>query len=172
MNLLDLLLLAMMIIGFVIGYRIGLVKQISFGAGIGIGLLQAIVSHTRVSAWIYDNTGWDNIICTLLAFILILAAVVAIIHIGGMLIAGVLDFLRLRAVDRTVGAVFSTYIAVLLLAAIVHISDRFSPDNNVLGKTSQSESLLYEKVVGTSFKVIEEAKKEMTVDEEAEDEEK
>lgn len=171
MNLLDLILIVIMIAGFAIGYRIGLVKQLSFGAGIGIGLLQAVVSSDKVSMWIYDKTGWDNWLCTPLAFILILIAVVTVLHVAGLLFSKILEFLHLKAVDQTVGALFSTYIAVLLLAAIVGISDKFSPDNNVLGKTSQKESLLYEKIVGTSFKVIEEAKKEIAVDDD-EDEEK
>ena len=169
MNLLDLLLLAFMIIGFAIGFKVGLIKQLSFGAGIALGLLQAIVSFSKVSAWMQGNTGWDSWICTPLAIILILAAVISLLQIAGWILSKVLELLHLKLVDRSIGAILATYISVLLLAAIVNISDRFSPDSKVLGKTSQSESLLYEKIVGTSFLVIEEAKKEMTVDDEEEE---
>ena len=166
MNLLDVLLLAMMTIGFLIGYQVGAVRQISFGAGIGIGLLQAIVLYPKVGVWMLDKTGWPDWICATIAFALILTAVITLIHIAGGIVLSILKILHLRTVERIIGALFFTYIATLLLAAIVHISDRFSPDNMVLGKTSQRESLLYKEIVGRSIWVIEEAKQELTTDEE------
>ena len=166
MNLLDVLLLVMIVIGSIIGYKVGAVKQISFGAGIGIGLLQALVLYPRVGAWILDKTGWNEVFCETLAFTFILGIVIVIVHFAGKLVSGILDAIHLRAVERVIGALFFTYIAALLLAAIVHISDRFAPDNMVLGKTSQRESLLYKEIVGRSIWVIEEAKKELTTDEE------
>ncbi len=166
MNLLDMLLLAMMAIGFIIGYKVGAVKQISFGAGIGIGLLQAIVMYPKVGFWIQDKTEWANWFCSILAFIIIMAAVIAVVHLAGKIITGILEIFYLRLAERIIGALFYTYIATLLLAAIVHISDRFTPDDKVLGKTSQRESLLYKEIVGRSIWVIEEAKKELTTDEE------
>jgi uncharacterized membrane protein required for colicin V production len=166
MNLLDMLLLAMMAIGFIIGFKVGAVRQISFGAGIGIGLLQAIVMYPKVSFWIYDKTEWANWLCNTLAFILIMAAVIAVVHLAGKIITAILEIFYMRLAERIIGALFYTYIAVLLLASIVHISDRFSPDDKVLGKTSQRESVLYKEIVGKSIWVIEEAKKELTTDEE------
>lgn len=166
MNLLDWLLLAMMMIGFLIGYKVGAVKQISFGAGITLGLLQAIVLYTKAGFWIYSKTEWSHWICNVIAFILIMAAVIVLVHIIGKIVTVILDIIHLRIVERIIGAIFSTYIAVLLLASIVHISDRFSPDDKVLGKTSQRKSLLYKEIVGKSIWVIEEAKKELTTDEE------
>lgn len=166
MNLLDMVLLALMAIGFIIGYKVGAVKQISFGAGIGIGLLQAIVMYTKVGFWIQDKTEWSNWLCNTLAFILIMAAVIVVVRLAGKIVTGILEIFYLRMAERIIGALFYTYIAALLLIAIVHISDRFSPDDKVLGKTSQRESLLYKKIATKSIWIIEEAKKELTTDEE------
>ena len=166
MNLLDMLLLAMMTIGFIVGYKVGAVKQISFGAGVAIGLLQAIVMYPKVGFWIYDKTELPNWLCNTLAFILIVAAVIAVVHLAGKIITAILEIFYIRMAERIIGALFYTCIATLLLASIVHISDRFTPDSKVLGKTSQRSSLLYKESVGRSIWVIEEAKKELTTDEE------
>ena len=162
----DMLLLAMMTIGFIVGYKVGAVKQISFGAGVAIGLLQAIVMYPKVGFWIYDKTELPNWLCNTLAFILIVAAVIAVVHLAGKIITAILEIFYIRMAERIIGALFYTYIATLLLASIVHISDRFTPDSKVLGKTSQRSSLLYKEIVGRSIWVIEEAKKELTTDEE------
>ena len=166
MNLLDTLLVAMMTIGFIIGYKVGVVKQISFGAGIGIGLLQAIVMYQSVGLQICERTGWADWICNPLAFIIILTVIIVVIKVIAIIVGWIFKTFKLRKVERIIGALVSTYIAVLLLASIVHISDHFSPDDKVLGKTSQRESLLYKSIVDKSIWVIEEAKKELTTDEE------
>ena len=166
MNTLDILLASMMAIGFLIGYKVGVVKQISFGAGIGIGLLQAIVMYQSVGLQIYERTGWAEWICNPLAFISILAAIILMVKIIAVIVCWIFKTFHLKKVERVIGAILSTYIAVLLLASIVHISDHFSPEDKVLGKTSQRESLLYQSIAGKSIWVIEEAKKELTTDEE------
>ena len=100
MNLLDWLLLAMMMIGFLIGYKVGAVKQISFGAGITLGLLQALVLYTKAGFWIYSKTEWSHWICNVIAIILIMAAVMVLVHIIGKIVTVILDIIHLRIVER------------------------------------------------------------------------
>ena len=75
MNTLDIVLLVAAGIGMLFGLKSGLVKQLSFGAGVAIGLLQATIFYPRTAAWLEEITGWDSLICTVLGFVLIVAAV-------------------------------------------------------------------------------------------------
>ena len=67
--------------------------------------------------------------------------------------------------DRFLGAAFSASVAIGLVILGVNISESNAPDNEITGKTSQEESLLYKKCAEVTFLVIEEAKK---IDEEKE----
>ena len=165
MNTLDIVLLVAAGIGLFFGLKSGLVKQLSFGASIIIGLLQATIFYPRTAAWLQGLTEWDNLICTIVGFIIAFAATAAIVNIIGTVLRWLLKVLLLGWLDRILGAIFSTIVALGFVVLGVNISDSISPDNEITGKTSQAESLLYKKVAEVTFLLIEEAKK---IDEEKE----
>jgi uncharacterized membrane protein required for colicin V production len=98
-------------------------------------------------------------------FIIAFAATAAIVNIIGTVLRWLLKVLLLGWLDRILGAIFSTIVALGFVVLGVNISDSISPDNEITGKTSQAESLLYKKVAEVTFLLIEEAKK---IDEEKE----
>ena len=159
MNTLDIVLLVAAAIGLLYGLKSGLVKQLSFGASIIIGLLQATIFYPRTAAWLQGLTEWDNVICTIAGFIIAFTATAIILNIAGTILHWLLKVLLLGWLDRILGAIFSTIVAMGFVVLGVNISDRIIPDNNITGKTSQAESLLYNKVAEVTFLVIEEAKK-------------
>ena len=159
MNTLDIVLLVAAGIGMLFGLKSGLVKQLSFGAGVAIGLLQATIFYPRTAAWLEEITGWDSLICTVLGFVLIVAAVTIAINIAGLLLRWLLKAVLLGWLDRIAGAIFSIIIALGVVVLGVNISESIAPDNKITGKTSQKESLLYNEVAEVTFLIIEEAKK-------------
>ena len=152
-------------IGMLYGLKSGLVKQLSFGAGIVIGLLQATIFYPKTAAWLQGLTLWDNLICTILGFIIIFVATTIIINLIGYILRWLLKAILLGWLDRILGAVFSTIIAMGIVVFGVNISESIAPDNKVTCKTSQEETLLYKKVAEVTLLIIEEAKK---IDEEKE----
>jgi uncharacterized membrane protein required for colicin V production len=64
-------------------------------------------------------------------------------------------------VDRISGALFSTFVGFLIVIFGVNISNKFLPDNNITGQTSQEESLLYKKVAEITYTIIKEVKDEV-----------
>ena len=152
-------------IGILFGLKSGLIKQLSFGASVAIGLLQATIFYPRTAAWLQGLTEWDNLICTIAGFAIVFIATAAVINIAGFVLRWLLKALMLGWLDRILGAVFSTIVAMGIVVLGVNISESFSPDNEITSKTSQAESLLYKKCAEVTFLVIEEAKK---IDEEKE----
>ena len=159
MNTLDIVLLVAAGIGMLFGLKSGLVKQLSFGAGVAIGLLQATIFYPKTAAWLEEITGWDSLICTVLGFVLIVAAVTIAINIAGLLLRWLLKAVLLGWLDRIAGAIFSIIIALGVVVLGVNMSESIAPDNKITGKTSQKESLLYNEVAEVTFLIIEEAKK-------------
>ena len=165
MNTLDIVLLSVIGIGAIYGLISGLVKQLSFGAGIAIGLLQATIFYPKAAAWLQGMTEWGDLICIVLGFLMVFAAISLAINILGFLLRWLLKVIMLGWVDRLLGAIFSAAIAMGVVVLGVNISESIAPDFEITGKTSQEESLLYNKVAEVTFLVIEEAKK---IDEEKE----
>ena len=165
MNTLDIILLVAVGIGIVFGLISGLVKQLSFGAGVIIGLLQATIFYPRAAAMLQGYTGWNDLLCTVVGFVAVFIAVALIINITGAILRWLLKAILLGWLDRILGAVFSAIVAIGILVLGVNISESVMPDNSITSKTSQEESLLYKKVAEVTFLVIEEAKK---IDEEKE----
>ena len=165
MNTLDIILLVAVGIGILFGLISGLVKQLSFGAGVIIGLLQATIFYPRTAAMLQGYTGWNDLICTILGFVIVFIAVALVINIAGSILRWLLKAILLGWLDRILGAIFSAIVAIGILVLGVNISESVAPDNDITSKTSQKESLLYKEVAEVTFLVIEEAKK---IDEEKE----
>lgn len=143
MNTLDIILLIVAIIGFAYGYFKGIIKQLTLGAGIIIGLLLAVLYYPAGSEIIKGWTNLQNWLCIPIAFAAILMCTVLLLKVIGVLLSGLLKLIHLGFIDSIVGAVFSTIIGIMLFVGAVNLTSSISPDNKYTGKTSQEESLLY-----------------------------
>ena len=161
MNTLDIILLATTGVAMLYGLKAGLVKQLTLGAGIFIGLLQATIFYQPAGICIQELSGWDNWICNTLGFIAILLSTAIVINIAGLLLRWLLKIILLGWVDRILGAVFSIFVAAALVAFGVKISNSIFPDNKITGQTEQENSVLYKKVAELTFTIIEEVKEEV-----------
>ena len=159
MNTLDIVLLATALIGFIMGFRAGLIKQLTLGAGIAIGLLLAVLYHPAAAIRIQIATGWESWICSVAGFTALLVSAIIALSIIGAVIKWLLSLVCLGIVDRILGAMLSAFIAMLVITMVVNVSSSIIPDNSITGETSQKESVLYNKVSKITFSVIEEIKK-------------
>lgn len=161
MNTLDIILLVAAGIGLIYGFKTGFVKQLTLGAGIILGLLQATVFYKNAGDWICGISGWEDWICYPLGFILILLAVAATINIAGLLLRWLLKIILLGIIDRILGAVFSAIIGLTVVVFAVNVSNGIFPDNEITGETSQNSSLLYKRIAILTTAIIDEVKEEV-----------
>ncbi|MBQ4063410.1 MAG: CvpA family protein [Bacteroidaceae bacterium] len=143
MNTLDIILLIVAIIGFAYGYFKGIIKQLTLGAGIIIGLLLAMLYYPAGSEIVKGWTNLQDWLCIPIAFAAILMCSVLLLKVIGVLLSGLLKLIHLGFIDSIVGAVFSTIIGIMLFVGAVNLTSSINPDNKYTGKTSQEESLLY-----------------------------
>lgn len=161
MNTLDIALAAIILVGLIYGYCKGLIKQLSFGAGIALGLLQAVLFYPTAAVWIKDYTQWADWIAVPAAFLAILICVVIVFKVAGVILAWILNLCHLAFIDRALGAIFSTIIAMFILVGAVALTENFMPDNKYTGKTSQENSLLYKHTKILTSLIIDEAEKKL-----------
>ena len=157
----DIVLIVALIIGFAIGYFKGLISQLSFGVGIVIGLLQAVLFYAPVAQRIQSATGWESIVCTAAAFIGIILAVILLFKIAGWIVSALLKAIHLAFMDRILGAVLSTVIAILLVVGITNAGNAIMPEIKLFSRTTQKESMLYNKVQNITLSILGELKKDI-----------
>lgn len=160
MNTLDIVLLATAIIGFIIGFKAGLIKQLTLGAGIAIGLLLAVLYHSNAATRIAEMTRWDGWICSVAGFTAILVVSIVALSIIGMVIKWLLSLIFLGILDRILGGLLTSAFATIAITFTINVSTGILPNNSITGETSQMESVLYNKVSKITFSVIEEIKKD------------
>lgn len=161
MNNLDILLVAAIVIGFITGYFKGLISQLSTGAGIVIGIMQAILFYTTISEKIMSATGWSHFACNLLAFVGIIIIAVLIFKIAGWLISALLKVIHLNFINKILGALFSTCIAILLVVGATISTQSLLPGVEMFGKESQSKSKIYKYAQDATLSALGEVKKEI-----------
>lgn len=159
MNSLDIILMVAMFLGFAIGYFKGLISQLSFGVGIVLGLFQAIIFYKAIGARIESLTGWDSIICSIVAFVSIIVLVLIVVKIIGWLFQILLDAIKLGFIDKILGGIFGCIISMTLIVGAVNASQVLSLKISAFDKTTQENSTLYKYVQEATFSLIGEMKK-------------
>ncbi|MBE6268239.1 MAG: CvpA family protein [Bacteroidales bacterium] len=161
MNTLDLIFLVVILIGFAIGCYKGIVEQLTLGAGIVIGLLQAILFYTVLGEQLHEWTGWDLWICCILGFVAIFALIVAIFNVLASVIRWLFKLALLGTVDRILGGLLTALITVFLFVGAVSLISSLDEENGLFGRTQQENSTLYKPMRRFSISFLNEVKKEI-----------
>lgn len=157
MNALDIILLFSIALGAYLGYKRGLIDQLSFGFGIAFAILQSSALLPGFTEFVDDLTGMGTSASMVLGFILMLVASILAFKLVAKILTTILNALSLNWLNRIAGALFAAYLAILLLSVVVNITGTIlSPNNPFTGRTAQSESLFYKGSVETASKIADE----------------
>lgn len=161
MNILDIILLVAIGVGFIYGYCKGLIKQLTFGISIALGIILAILHYPVAAEYIKGLTGWIDWLCIPAGFVAIFICVIITLKVTGVVLSGILKLVHLAFIDRTLGAVFSTIIAIFICTGLINIVTTIAPDNKYTNETTQKESLLYKHMNIFTSLIIDEAEKKI-----------
>lgn len=138
MNTLDTIFVVAVGLGFVIGCCKGIISQLSFGAGIIIGLLQAILFYRPVGIKVSQYTGWESMVCNnIVAFVLVIVLVMLVFKLIGLLLKWIIKQISLGFIDRILGGLFTGAITALLFVGVVLLVGMIDENIALFGKTSQ-----------------------------------
>lgn len=130
MNWLDIVIVIYLVISIVGGLTQGLIRSALSLVGLIVGIV--VASHYyqqfgKILAFI-PNQDAANII----AFIIILGAVVAIASLIGVMLRSLIKAIMLGWVDRAAGAVFGLFMGGLTVAAILAVIMKLAPTNIIV----------------------------------------
>ena len=161
MNTLDLIFLVVLLIGLAIGCYKGIVEQLTLGAGIVIGLLQAILFYTVLGEQLHSWTGWHLWICCALSFVAIFGIIVTIFNVLASVLRWLFKLALLGFVDRLLGALLTGLITTFLFVGVTSCICSLDEDNELFGRTSQEKSMLYKPMRRFSISFLNEVKQEI-----------
>lgn len=117
-NALDWVILAALLIGFVNGFRKGLIMSLSTLLGVVLGIWLAINSSTKMQEFIEGNTGFEGPALPYISFLSVFIIVYLLCYFGGKALASTLKLLMLGIFDKIAGGIFGILKTVLFSSLV------------------------------------------------------
>ncbi|MFT3884494.1 MAG: CvpA family protein [Flavobacteriales bacterium] len=115
MNGLDWVLLALLALGAIRGFRNGFIVEVCSLLGLVLGIWGAVHFSGRVSAWL----GWGEE-RAVIAFLITVLAVMLIVHLIGRALTAALDLAQLSLPNRVAGIVFGALRMAFLVSVLLN----------------------------------------------------
>lgn len=150
MTLIDWIIVAILIIGGVLGFAKGAVKQIAAIVGIVAGLLVARALFSQVGEKLSAEFNTSLSTSQVIAFFMIWIIVPLILYFFASMLTKVLEIVHLGIVNRLSGAILGAVKYAFLVSLIVNFIEFIDSENELISRTVKQSSLLYYPVVEIS----------------------
>lgn len=146
MNWFDLVILFLLLIALVNGYRKGLVQQL---VGLAIILLSAVFGG-KLAAYIFPELDrfleLSPDLARVLSFILAFAAIAIVISLIGKLIQQLLSVILLSTVNRILGSIIAVGTLMFILSIILNLVLVLDKNETVISEETKKDSFFLERV--------------------------
>lgn len=146
MNWFDLVVLILMLIALVNGYRKGLIQQL---VGLAIIILSAIFGG-KLAAYILPELNrfldLSPNLARVLSFLLAFAAIAIVISLIGNLIQKFVNVILLSFVNRLLGSFIAVGTLIFILSIILNLVLMLDKKENLISKEIKNESFFFERV--------------------------
>lgn len=135
---LDIITITLLVIGFIRGYRKGLIITLFSMAAVVIGVLLALKLSSVLAGYLFSqgwvSSGWASV----LSYVLIFVAVAYAIKLGGRAIERAMDAVSLGWLNRMAGGAFSTFTIAFVWSAFLWLAYKvgaLGPETIAVSKT-------------------------------------
>lgn len=139
----DIIILAMIGVGVIMGLLKGFVKQMASIVGLIAGLLVARALFGIVAERLAPALGTSTTVAQVLAFVLIWVAVPLGFALVASLLTKALDAVRLGWLNRWLGSGLGALKYMILIGLAIHVMEYMDPKDEIISQTKKEESVLY-----------------------------
>ena len=143
MQIIDIIICALLVVGLILGLLNGLVKQIASFAGLVCGLLLGRMLYLPVGEWLVTTLSFSAGAARITAFILILVVVPLLFSLLGWLVTKMLQAVKLGWINRILGALVGALKFALLAGVIITGIEFCDKHNAFIAKEKKEASVLY-----------------------------
>lgn len=120
----DVILVFLMILAVIKGYRNGFVVAIFSFLGIFIGLAAALKLSTLVAGWLKDSTNIAAAWLPFLSFILIMIAVILLVRLGALFIQTAMEAVLMGWINKLSGVVLYAALYLTLFSVVLFYAEK------------------------------------------------
>ncbi len=146
MNVLDIIILVLLVIFTIQGFRKGLVAELSSLLALVLGVYFAFFFSDVTADFLREIFGIESKYLKLIAFVLTLVLVIVAVAAIGKVVEKIINTLMLGFFNRLTGAVFGTIKGMLILSLVLMVLNYLEIGESLISKERQQNSRLYDEV--------------------------
>mgnify|MGYP000623611942 CR=1 FL=1 len=146
MNTFDIVITAVLILGFARGLWKGLFVELASLVGLIAGIYGAIHFSFFVGNLLVDYVSWEERYITIVSFAITFFIIVLVIALLGKALTKMADFASLGMLNKILGGVFGILKMGLIVSIVLLVFSKLYDTIPFVSKEQQNESVLYEPV--------------------------
>lgn len=146
MNYIDIILVILLVLAAISGFKKGLVAEVASLAALVLGIWGAIEFSYITSDFLVENFNVKTDHLNIISFIVTFVVIVILVHIVGNVVSKMLETVMLGFVNKLAGLVFGVLKAALILSILLVVFDKIDKDVHILSERSKQESRVYEPI--------------------------
>ncbi len=146
MAVIDIILAALLLYGFVRGLFKGLFVELASLVSLVAGVYGAIHFSYFVGDFLKDSVNWDEKYIAIVAFAITFIVIVLVISLLGKLFTKIADFASLGILNKLLGGVFGALKIGLILSVLLIVFDKLNSTIPFVSKEATQDSILYKPV--------------------------
>ncbi|MCY3999106.1 MAG: CvpA family protein [Flavobacteriaceae bacterium] len=152
--LLDIIGGIIILIGIIRGYSNGFVIELTQIASVFIGIIVALKYTNTIATLAHQQVAFSFELIQIVAFFIVFALVVMIMHFIGNLITRLLKLIFLGWFNRLLGVIFGVIKAMLLLCLLAVIAQRGNDVIQIIPQAYFDHSILYQFSLGLGESIL------------------
>lgn len=143
MNTLDIVILALFIPGVIKGLSKGFLEQGISIAGIVLSLYLAPIYSGTVASWLQGHVNVSDGVLNILAFALVLLAVLVVVMIFAKLVTKAIEMASLGWLNKVLGIIFAVGLTAVIIGVVIILFDTVNSKFGLVNAPMLEESMLY-----------------------------
>lgn len=143
MNFIDIILIILLALSAIHGFRKGLIIELATFAALLIGLLAGFYLSDIVAGIIIKNFDYSGKYISIISFMVIFITVIVLVQIIARMIEKAVKAIALGFLNKFAGAIFCTLKAAIILSVIIFFLNGFDSEQKIISKESRDNSTLF-----------------------------
>ena len=146
MNIIDIIIAVILLLGLVNGFRRGLFVEITSLVGLILGVYGAIHFSYYLADLLESRVNWDASLIQILAFTGTFLMIMIALVLLGKLLTKIAETIMLGFFNKLLGAIFGILKVGLIVSVVLIIFGEFNETLKFMDRSKVEESILYEPV--------------------------
>lgn len=146
MNYIDIILVILLLLAAINGFRKGLIAEIASLAALILGIWGAIKFSYVTSEFLIENFDLKTDYLNIISFVVTFIVIVILVHIVGNVVNKLVDTVMLGFVNKLAGLVFGILRSALILSILLVVFNKIDEDMEILSPETKENSRMYEPI--------------------------